>query len=235
MACTDYFTLILTLSATTYLVSCHLSGTQRLKLELAPVILRTFTCPLTKSRFCTQTSERPSQLPSFPQPIASISVTMKLINLLFGAELTKVAILVSAAISGNPRLVSRGIITGTTARLPRFLEKRDAYTCYGSDANVTDCQAALDQLQALKDQNFEVYSGICLNWAQDTCNVRFCAQPYVAKTVNRTASWIYNWANNSLMDCVRGGQYSVMGDSTNLNGDGGTYRLHLENATPRHG
>lgn len=100
---------------------------------------------------------------------------------------------------------------------------------------MTDCQAALDQLQAFKDQNFEVYSGVCLNWSQDTCNVRFCAQPFVTKTVNRTASWIYNWANNSLMGCVREGQYSVMGDSTNLNGNGGTYRLHLEHATPRHG
>ncbi|KAI0454537.1 hypothetical protein F5B21DRAFT_233919 [Xylaria acuta] len=160
---------------------------------------------------------------------------MKLVNLLFGAEITKAAVLVSAAISGNPRLVSRDTIASAVTRLPRVLDKRDAYTCYGSDANMTDCQAALDQLQMFKDQNFEVYSGICLNWSQDTCNVRFCAQPYVAKTVNRTASWIYNWANNSLMGCVREGQYSVMGDSTNLNGNGGTYRLHLEHATPRHG
>ncbi|KAI0445450.1 hypothetical protein F4803DRAFT_154213 [Xylaria telfairii] len=158
---------------------------------------------------------------------------MKIVNLLFGVGL------VSAAPSRNPLLVPHdavtGAVTGAVTRLPRALGKRDAYTCYGKDANMTDCQAALDQLQAFKDQNFEVYSGICLNWSQDTCNVRFCAQPFVAKTVNRTASWIYSWANNSLMGCVREGQYSVMGDSTNLNGNGGTYRLHLEHATPRHG
>ncbi|KAI3323297.1 hypothetical protein HD806DRAFT_107528 [Xylariaceae sp. AK1471] len=117
--------------------------------------------------------------------------------------------------------------------LPRVLEKRDAFTCYGSNASTTDCQAVLDKIQSLGDQTFALYSGLCLNWDQDTCNVRFCAQPWVTKTVNRTASWIYNWANGSLMDCVRGGQYAVMGDSSNLNGNGGTYRLHLESKTPR--
>ncbi|KAI1175423.1 hypothetical protein F4777DRAFT_324059 [Nemania sp. FL0916] len=119
--------------------------------------------------------------------------------------------------------------------LSRTLEKRDAYTCYGKGAKAVDCQAALEQLQSFENESFEVYSGICLNWSQDTCNVRFCAQPFVTNTVNRTASWIYDWGNKSLMDCVHEGQYSVMGDSENLNGNGGTYRLHLERATPRQG
>ncbi|KAI1195077.1 hypothetical protein F5X97DRAFT_326871 [Nemania serpens] len=146
------------------------------------------------------------------------------------------AVLISLAVLGHSRLISSDASQATGATiLPPDIEKRDAYTCYGSDAKATDCQAALGQLQPFGDQNFEVYSGICLNWSQETCNVRFCAQPYVARAVNRTASWIYDWANNSLMDCVRGGQYSVMGDSVNLNGNGGTYRLHLEPATRRHG
>ncbi|KAJ2986491.1 hypothetical protein NUW58_g5003 [Xylaria curta] len=152
------------------------------------------------------------------------------------ANIAKIIALASLAVLGDARRAS--VDAGgadTAAVLPRVLGKRDAYTCYGHNASVTDCQAALDQLQTFTDQNFEVYSGVCLNWSQDTCNVRFCAQPYVARTVNRTASWIYNWANNSLMGCVRGGQYSVMGDSANLNGNGGTYRLHLEHANPRHG
>lgn len=37
----------------------------------------------------------------------------------------------------------------------------------------------------------------------------------------------------ALMNCVREGQFAVMGDSNNLNGNGGTYRLHLEAKTPR--
>ncbi|TGJ81941.1 hypothetical protein E0Z10_g6836 [Xylaria hypoxylon] len=161
---------------------------------------------------------------------------MKLINLSIEMGIVGIALLTTAAAFGNPRLVSPGVSQASSVMvLPRVLEKRDAYTCYGSDANVTACQAALDQLRPFEDQNFEVYSGICLNWSQDTCNIRFCAQPYVAKTVNRTASWIYRWANSTLMGCIQGGQYAVMGDSANLNGNGGTYRLHLENATPRHG
>ncbi|KAF2970347.1 hypothetical protein GQX73_g3238 [Xylaria multiplex] len=147
-----------------------------------------------------------------------------------------ILLLTSTAVLGNPRLASPDISqAGDAMVFSRILEKRDAYTCYGSNAIATDCQAALDQLRPLEDQNFEVYSGICLNWSQDTCNVRFCAQPYVAKTVNRTASWIYRWAGSALMGCIQGGQYAVMGDSLNLNGNGGTYRLHVEQATPRHG
>ncbi|KAI1124503.1 hypothetical protein F5Y10DRAFT_249208 [Nemania abortiva] len=150
--------------------------------------------------------------------------------------ISKIAVIVSLAAIGSPRLVSSGADQANNAAVfPHVLGKRDAYTCYGKDANIMDCQAALDQLQTFGDQDFEVYSGICLNWSRDTCNVRFCAQPYVTKTVNRTASWIYEWANNSLMGCVRAGQYSLMGDSLNLNGNGGTYRLHIENATPSHG
>ncbi|KAI0525708.1 hypothetical protein F5B22DRAFT_642714 [Xylaria bambusicola] len=149
------------------------------------------------------------------------------------AALTSSAII---AVLGNLYLVSSQVTQTSTAVLQRrILERRDAYTCYGRDANATDCQAALDQLQSFEDQEFQVYSGICLNWSQDTCNIRFCAQPYVTKTVNRTASWLQHWANNTLMGCVSGGQYAVMGDSTNLNGNGGTYRLHLEHAGPRHG
>ncbi|KAI0201093.1 hypothetical protein F4808DRAFT_460295 [Astrocystis sublimbata] len=160
---------------------------------------------------------------------------MRFVTLFFGAEVAKIAVCAAAIIPGNSPLLSRDVITDTTAGLPHDLAKRDAYTCYGGNANVTDCEGALEQLQAYEDQTFQVYSGVCLNWSKDTCNVRFCAQPYVARTVNRTASWIYNWASNSLMECVRGGQYSLMGDSTNLNGNGGTYRLHLEHARPKRG
>ncbi|KAI0120210.1 hypothetical protein GGR51DRAFT_15538 [Nemania sp. FL0031] len=140
------------------------------------------------------------------------------------------------ALGGSHLVVSSNANQASSAAvLPHMLDKRDAYTCYGRDANITDCQAALDQLQPFGDQDFEVYSGICLNWSWATCNVRFCAQPYVTKTVNRTASWIYEWANNAIMSCVQDGQYSLMGDSLNLNGNGGTYRLHIEKATPSHG
>ncbi|GAW25601.1 hypothetical protein SAMD00023353_0902730 [Rosellinia necatrix] len=161
---------------------------------------------------------------------------MKLTKLFAGMNIIKITILTATAVFGTLGLASPNSGQASGAMLiPRVLEKRDAYTCYGEDANVTDCQAALDQLHQLGDQNFEVYPGTCLNWSQDTCNVRFCAQPYVSKAVNRTASWIYHWANNTLMGCVHGGQYSVMGDSADLNGDGGTYRVHLEHMTPRHG
>ncbi|KAI1192053.1 hypothetical protein F5B17DRAFT_448408 [Nemania serpens] len=161
--------------------------------------------------------------------------TMNLPNSFTKRGTIKIAILVALAALGHSRLSSSDAHQATGAMtLPGVLEKRDAYTCYGRDAKVTECQAALNQLQPFEDKNLEVYSGTCLNWSQDTCNVRFCAQPYVATTVNRTASWIYNWANNSLMNCVHGGQYSVMGDSVNLNGNGGTYRLYLEHATPSH-
>ncbi|KAI8622983.1 hypothetical protein F5Y19DRAFT_460346 [Xylariaceae sp. FL1651] len=119
----------------------------------------------------------------------------------------------------------------STMTLSHVLNKRDAFTCYGGNASVPDCQAALDQVQHYGDQVFKLYSGLCLNWSQDTCNVRFCAQPYIKRAVTRTASWIYNWANSSLMGCVRGDQYAVMGDSLNLNGNEGTYRLHLEQKT----
>ncbi|KAI0533265.1 hypothetical protein GGR58DRAFT_125590 [Xylaria digitata] len=161
---------------------------------------------------------------------------MKFINPCVEMGIVGVLLLTSTTVLGNPRLASLGVSqAGNAMALSRILEKRDAYTCYGSNAIVTDCQAALDQLRPFEDQNFELYSGICLNWSQGTCNVRFCAQPYVAKTVNRTASWIYQWAGGALMNCIQGGQYAVMGDSVNLNGNGGTYRLHLEHATLRHG
>ncbi|KAI1165260.1 hypothetical protein F5B18DRAFT_612383 [Nemania serpens] len=158
---------------------------------------------------------------------------MKLTGSFIKMGIVKTVVLVSLAALGHSRLSSDASQAAIATVLPHVLEKRDAFTCYGGDAKASDCQAALDQLQPFGDQNFEVYSGICLNWSHNTCNVRFCAQPYVARTVNRTASWIYQWANNNLMNCVHGGQYSVMGDSLNLNGNGGTYRLHLEHATPR--
>lgn len=153
-----------------------------------------------------------------------------------GIGISYTAVLASAVVLGSPELTLLGAnqISSTTAP-SHTLQKRDAYTCYGSDASVTDCRAALSQLEQLGDQNFKVYSGVCLNWSQDSCNVRFCAQPFVSHTVNRTASWIYHWANNTLMDCVHGGQYAVMGDSSDLNGNMGTYRVHVEFNTLRHG
>ncbi|KAI1363562.1 hypothetical protein F5Y08DRAFT_237503 [Xylaria arbuscula] len=150
----------------------------------------------------------------------------------------KAAILASSAhlaILGNICLaLPKDVQVSIGIPQPHILEKRDAYTCHGGDANITDCRAALAQVQSFENQDFEVYSGVCLNWPYETCNVRFCAQPYVTKTVNRTAAWIYHWANNTLLGCLEGGQYAVMGDSANLNGNGGTYRLYIELAGPRH-
>ncbi|KAI1432655.1 hypothetical protein GGR50DRAFT_581079 [Xylaria sp. CBS 124048] len=148
---------------------------------------------------------------------------------------SKSALLAFAAILGSSLFISPGNAQATDAIIHhRILEKRDAYTCYGDGANITHCQAAMNQLVLLGDQRLDVYSGVCLNWAHETCNIRFCAQPWVLDTVNRTASWIYNWANNTLMNCVESGQYSLMGDSLNLNGNGGTYRLHIEHTTATH-
>ncbi|KAI1823152.1 hypothetical protein F4861DRAFT_343967 [Xylaria intraflava] len=160
---------------------------------------------------------------------------MKFTNVSICVGFSKSVLLAFAAILGNSHPISAGIASaGDATILPRALEKRDAYTCYGDGASVSDCQGAIKQLLPLGDQKLELYSGVCLNWSHDTCNIRFCAQPYVLDTINRTASWIHGWTNSSLMDCVRGGQYSVMGDSINLNGNGGTYRLHLERNTVKH-
>ncbi|KAI1259337.1 hypothetical protein F5Y18DRAFT_410073 [Xylariaceae sp. FL1019] len=116
------------------------------------------------------------------------------------------------------------------------LGKRDAYTCFGRNATATavDCQAVLGQLQQLGDKEFSLYSGVCLNWARGTCNFRFCAEPWVVSRVNRTASWMAGYANDYLMNCISDGQYAVMGDNLNLNSNGGTYRLWIEEAVPEH-
>ncbi|KAI2643492.1 hypothetical protein GGS21DRAFT_496661 [Xylaria nigripes] len=159
---------------------------------------------------------------------------MKLTQMLIVMGLATSTVLAFPAIFGNQDAVSLSIAQNDDAMTHHVLEKRDAFTCYGDSANVTDCQAALEQLKPLGDRMLNVTSELCLDWTQNTCNIRFCAQPTVLDGVNRTASWIYNWTNSSLMNCVRGGQYALMGDSMNLNGSGGTYRLHVEHFTPTH-
>ncbi|KAI1328767.1 hypothetical protein F5Y16DRAFT_419373 [Xylariaceae sp. FL0255] len=115
--------------------------------------------------------------------------------------------------------------------LPRALEKRDAYTCYSGNVSAdtaADCQGAVDQLQQYGDQEFSIISGLCLEWSQKTCKMRFCAQPWVLSPVNQTASWLYGWGNGTLMACLEQGKFALMGDSLDLNGKEGTYRVWLE-------
>ncbi|KAI1336208.1 hypothetical protein F5Y15DRAFT_215587 [Xylariaceae sp. FL0016] len=126
----------------------------------------------------------------------------------------------------KPTISRRNNIEGSHA-----LSKRDAYTCYSGNINATvgDCQAAINKVESHGlNQTFSLYGDTCLNWAAGACAVRFCAQPYVIRTVNRTAQWLVNYLNSPLLDCVKGGQFGIMSDHPNINSNAGTYRLHLE-------
>ncbi|KAI1633540.1 hypothetical protein F4809DRAFT_652470 [Biscogniauxia mediterranea] len=111
------------------------------------------------------------------------------------------------------------------------LAKRDAYTCYGNtNISIPDCEAAFGKIRLDgRNQTFKLHSGVCLNWSEGTCAVRFCAVPYTYKPVNRTSDWLIDYLTTPLLDnCVRGGQQGLMGDHPNINGPSGTYRLYLE-------
>ncbi|KAI0398292.1 hypothetical protein F5Y17DRAFT_454290 [Xylariaceae sp. FL0594] len=154
---------------------------------------------------------------------------MKVTHMVSWLGLVASTVLASAFVVSDPEYNTREVDYNDVGMLqPRTLGKRDAYSCYGSDANTSHCQGAIDQIRKLGDQELQLYSGLCLNWPEETCNVRFCSQPWIAKTVERTASWLFEWANSTLMDCAREGQYALMGDSANLLGNGGTYRFHIE-------
>ncbi|KAI8956799.1 hypothetical protein F5Y11DRAFT_132825 [Daldinia sp. FL1419] len=110
------------------------------------------------------------------------------------------------------------------------IEKRDAYTCYGStNTSVPDCQKIIDTIRNDEQQNFALYSGVCAVWNQGTCRVRFCAQPYVNRPVNRTASWLANYIATPLLDgCIGKGNLGVLSDHPNINSHYGTYRLWVD-------
>ncbi|KAI1810943.1 hypothetical protein GGS20DRAFT_589047 [Poronia punctata] len=159
---------------------------------------------------------------------------MKITSVFLGLGMANSAIYVSANFLANPRDIPiEDDRVGRAVHHSHTLKKRDAYSCYGNSANASHCQGAVEQIKQFGDQELELYSGVCLNWSKDTCNVRFCSQPFVYHTVNRTASWLYNWANGTLMTCVQNDQYAVMGDSNDLNGKGGTYRVYIEPLSAR--
>ncbi|KAI0471122.1 hypothetical protein GGR56DRAFT_132408 [Xylariaceae sp. FL0804] len=137
----------------------------------------------------------------------------------------------AASLHGTVAAGTSGPLEQAAAAQPRhILGKRDAYTCYGNiSATVSDCQAAISQVgQDGPDVNFMLREDVCLNWDAGTCAVRFCAQPYVLEPINRTAAWLMNYLTDPLLNCVRGGQFALMGDRADINSDLGTYRLHLE-------
>ncbi|KAL7625630.1 hypothetical protein AAE478_004850 [Parahypoxylon ruwenzoriense] len=114
-----------------------------------------------------------------------------------------------------------------SATAPEILEKRDAFTCYGStNTSVSDCQKVISSIQAGAEQNFTLFSNICAVWTEGTCNVRLCAQPYVTRPVNRTAAWLATYINSPMLDgCISGGKKGVISDHPNINSHAGTYRL----------
>ncbi|KAI0129375.1 hypothetical protein F4776DRAFT_628869 [Hypoxylon sp. NC0597] len=107
------------------------------------------------------------------------------------------------------------------------LEKRDAYTCYGStNTSMSDCQKIVDSILADAQQNFNLYSNVCAVWSEGTCKVRLCAQPYVVRPVSRSAAWLATYISSPLMDgCISKGNMGVLGDHPNINSHAGTYRL----------
>ncbi|OTB16797.1 hypothetical protein K445DRAFT_316277 [Daldinia sp. EC12] len=128
-------------------------------------------------------------------------------------------------------LNSSGILLSTDPVMARSdLEKRDAYTCYGStNTSVSDCQKIIDTIRTDEQQQFALYSGICAVWNQGTCRVRFCAQPYVNRPVNRSATWLATYIASPLLDgCVGKGNLGVIADHPNINSHYGTYRLWLD-------
>ncbi|KAI1214521.1 uncharacterized protein F4807DRAFT_872 [Annulohypoxylon truncatum] len=117
--------------------------------------------------------------------------------------------------------------TGESAIMANTLQKRDAYTCYGStNTSVTDCQKIIDTILADKQKDFTLWPNICAVWNQGTCKVRFCAQPYVTRPVNRSGTWLATYITSPILDgCIGKGNMGVYGDNENLNGHAGTYRV----------
>ncbi|KAI1414205.1 hypothetical protein F5Y13DRAFT_188300 [Hypoxylon sp. FL1857] len=107
------------------------------------------------------------------------------------------------------------------------LEKRDAYTCYGStNTSVSDCQKIIHSILTDAQQNFNLYSNVCAVWSEGTCKVRLCAQPYVVRPVSRSAAWLATYIASPLLDgCISKGNMGVLGDHPNINSHAGTYRL----------
>lgn len=129
--------------------------------------------------------------------------------------------------------------------MTKALQKRDAYTCYGvsdicsrihvietnqdyqsTNTSVTDCQKVIDTILADKQKDFTLWPNICAVWNQGTCKVRFCAQPYVTRPVNRSGTWLATYITSPILDgCISKGNMGVYGDNENLNGHAGTYRV----------
>ncbi|KAI1391255.1 uncharacterized protein F4822DRAFT_396141 [Hypoxylon trugodes] len=113
------------------------------------------------------------------------------------------------------------------AVIPPTLEKRDAYTCYGStNTSVSDCQKILDTIRGDPRQSFKLFSNICAVWNEGSCRVRFCAQPYVTRPVSRSAEWLATYIASPLLDgCISKGSMGVIADNPNINSHAGTYRV----------
>lgn len=81
------------------------------------------------------------------------------------------------------------------------------------------------------DYTFSLPSGLCAVFAQGGCKARFCAVEYLSRPLERTALWVAMTLARPLVgDCVLHGKEGVAGDSSVLNGDGGSYRLWIGRA-----
>ncbi|KAI2641911.1 hypothetical protein GGS26DRAFT_28668 [Hypomontagnella submonticulosa] len=111
--------------------------------------------------------------------------------------------------------------------LSPILEKRDAYSCYGStNTSVSDCEKVLDTIRNDTQQDIRLYSNVCAVWNEGACNIRFCAQPFVSKPVVRSAEWLVTYITSPLLDgCISKGSMGVISDNPNINSHTGTYRL----------
>ncbi|KAI1076321.1 hypothetical protein F5B20DRAFT_333104 [Whalleya microplaca] len=133
----------------------------------------------------------------------------------------------TAAVPHPPVGQSVTFLDARSAGSSPVLTKRDAFTCYGSsNTSVSDCQSVIGKIQADQQQNFTLYSNVCAVWNEGTCKIRFCAQPYVMKPVNRTADWLATYIASPLLDsCISVGKMGVMSDHPNINSFAGNYRL----------
>ncbi|KAI4868260.1 hypothetical protein F4820DRAFT_134049 [Hypoxylon rubiginosum] len=121
---------------------------------------------------------------------------------------------------------SPGLPVVASATSP-VLQKRDAFSCYGStNTSLSDCQGIIDTIRADAQQNFTLFANVCAVWDKGTCKVRLCAQPYISRPVNRTATWLATYIASPLLDgCIGKGQEGVLADHPNINSHSGTYRL----------
>ncbi|KAI1758600.1 hypothetical protein GGR53DRAFT_529178 [Hypoxylon sp. FL1150] len=118
-------------------------------------------------------------------------------------------------------------LPATTSLASPVLEKRDAFSCYGStNTSLSDCQGIIDIIHADAEQNFTLYANVCAVWDKGTCKVRLCAQPFISRPINRTASWVTTYVASPLLDgCISKGMMGVLSDHPNINSHSGTYRL----------